>query len=187
MTEDFFSYELLKEISSEVGRHPVRFYKRTRLRPEVQRRFSENDIRELLILAAASGASVLPRRYWDRFTRYTSSLRYRHQYKKKFARFAKTMRTVFLIDSQAELEALFRSHHEMIHRRRMMLAIDRLASRRNPEIDLRGADLLRAALEQGNGAIVWAFQFSNQSLAGKRALWEQGFRPVHVSSYIHGL
>ncbi|MDA4848001.1 hypothetical protein [Hoeflea poritis] len=186
MSEGFFSYELTKEIHPHGDDDPVRFYRRSRLKPQVQRRFSENDIREMLNLAGTSLATVFPVRYWPAYNRFTSSIRYRHLRNKKFEGFAKSMRAVFSIDDESKIESLFRSHLEILQRRKQMFMIDMLARNKNPKIDFVGAEILREALERGNGAIVWASQLSFQSLAGKRALWEQGFEPLQVSADHHG-
>lgn len=188
MHDNFFSYELTKEISSTDSGNsdPALFYKRSRINQPIKRSVSENDVRDILNLLASSGATVFPSRYWNSYARYTSLIRYNRKREKNFARFAKSMRALFSIESEGELEALFRSHLEMMQRRRMMLTIDSLARRKNPEIKFKGAELLHKALGRGQGAIIWAFQFTCQTLAGKRALWEQGFRPVQISSENHG-
>ncbi|MCY6383472.1 hypothetical protein [Hoeflea prorocentri] len=184
MSERYFSYELTNEILS--AGDMARFYKRTRLKPPARRRFSESDIREILLLCGSAASTLFPVSTWTSFNRFTSSIRYRHHRKKNFARFAKSMRSVFSINDEEEVELLFRSHLRMTHRRRHMLMVDILAQRRNPKIDFSGADLLRDALKAGKGAIVWAFQFEYQALAGKRALREQGFEPLQVSVDSHG-
>ncbi|MEM6460921.1 MAG: hypothetical protein AAF724_03305 [Pseudomonadota bacterium] len=185
MADEYFSYDVVEEIKDKDS-FPVRFYRRNRKKEPRNRRFTENDFREVLSLAATAAVTPLPSRYWSKYSRFASGLRYRRQRQKKFAGFEAAVRSVFGIEDKDKTETLFRSHLEMVQRRRMMLTIDRLAPRRNPHIDFIGAEALNAALEQGHGAIIWAFPFNFQTLAGKRALWEQGFRPNQISAGIHG-
>jgi hypothetical protein len=188
MQDSYFSYEILEEIASKIDDRPVRFYKRTRLKDTVERRFSESDIRELIRLNAAAAATVLlPSRIWLAYSRFASGFRYRRRHKKRFADVAMSMRSVLGMDDQKQIEALFREHDEMLQRSRMMLTIDERARRNNARIEFFGAESLHAALGQGKGAIVWASQFQHQNLSGKRALWEQGFRPIQISVDNHGI
>ncbi|WP_370321591.1 hypothetical protein [Oricola sp.] len=186
MADDFFTYELIEEITFGTGERPVRFYKRTPIKEAKERRFSEKDVAELLALGAAAAISILPSRYWPSYPRLATALRYRREYRKGFAGFAESMKTVLGIDDESQCEALFKAHLENSRRRRMMFAIDEVARRRNPRIDLIGADMLREALGRKQGAIVWASQFAFQTLAGKRALWEAGFEPIQISVHSHG-
>lgn len=186
MADGYFSYAVLEEVQPENGAPAVVFYKRTRAVDIEIRRFSEKDIRELLALGAAAAATLLPVRSWSALGRHASKLRYARKREKAYAGFAAAMRSVLGIHDDAVSEALFRAHLEMMVRRRFSLALDHLAPRKNPRIDVSGAERLRAALDRGRGAIVWTSQFALQTLAGKRALWEQGFRPIQISDTHHG-
>lgn len=186
MADRYFSYEVIEEVQPEKGDHAVIFYKRKRHIDVKTRRFSEGDARELLGLAGAAAATVLPMRSWPALGRFASGLRYRRKREKGYVGFAESMQSVLGIHDDTLIEALFRVHLEMIVRRRFSLALDHLAPRRNPRIDVLGAESLRAALARGRGAIVWTSQFAYQTLAGKRALWEQGFRPIQISDPYHG-
>jgi len=186
MSDSYFSYEVMEEIQCGEGCPAVVFYKRTRLDDAGIRRFSERDVRELLGLGGAAAATVLPSRSWPALNRFASRLRYRRKRAKGHAGFAEAMRAVLGIDDDAVIEERFRTHLEMMARRKFVVALDLVARRRNPQIDVLGADGLREALARGRGAIVWASQFAFQTLAGKRALWEQGFRPIQISDAYHG-
>jgi lauroyl/myristoyl acyltransferase len=120
------------------------------------------------------------------YSRFASSLRYSHRHSREYAKFAAALRAVLAMTDEALTETLFRSHVDMQHRRRMMFTVDALMRRKNPRIEFAGAEELSAALDRGRGAIVWASQFMFQTLAGKRALWERGFKPIQVSSVHHG-
>lgn len=186
MTDSLFSYEVMEEVHPDPNGQGVIFYKRKRGDHAVVRTFSEKDVRELLGLGGAAAAMILPSRSWPALGRFASSLRYGRQYRKGHAGFAEAMRLVLGIDDEAHCEALFRKHLEMMVRRRYMFAIDHLSRRRNPRIEVAGAGSLRAALDRGRGALVWSSQFAFQGLAGKRALWEQGFKPIQISDPYHG-
>jgi hypothetical protein len=186
MTDPYFSYEVMEEVSTGAAEHRVLFYKRTRLKMAAPRRIAEKDLRELLGLGGAAAATLLPSRTWPALGRLASTLRYRRKRRKGYPGFAEAMRLVLGTDDDANCEALFRKHLENLVRRRFMFTIDELASGRKPQIDVVGTERLRAALDRGRGAIVWASQFACQSLAGKRALWEQGFRPIQISDLYHG-
>lgn len=186
MTDSFFSYEVMEEVHPDPYGKAVVFYKRKRDDRVAVRSFSEKDVRELIGLGGAAAAMILPSRAWPALGRFASRLRYGRQYRKGFAGFAEAMLLVLGTDDEAHCEALFRKHLEMMTRRRFMFAIDHLSRRRNPKIDVVGAEALRAALDRGRGALVWSSQFAFQSLAGKRALWEQGFRPIQISDPYHG-
>ena len=186
MTDSFFSYEVVEEIRSDPNGQGVIFYKRKRSDRAAVRNFSEKDVRELLGLGGAAAAMLFPSRSWPALGRFASSLRYGRKHGKGYAGFAEAMRLVLGIDDDASCEVLFRKHLEMMMRRRFMFAIDHLSRRRNPHIEVAGAEPLRAALDRGKGALVWTSQFAFQSLAGKRALWEQGFKPIQISDPYHG-
>lgn len=186
MSDSYFSYEAMEEIQSGKDGTPVIFYKRTRLADAGIRRFSERDVRELLGLAGAAAAAVLPARSWPPLCRSASRLRYGRKRRKHYADYARSMAEVLGIDDGSDVEASFRSHLEIMVRRRFFLALDQVAPRRNPPIEVSGAERLRDALARGRGAIIWASQFAFQTLAGKRALWEQGFRPIQISDPYHG-
>lgn len=187
MTSDsHFSYEAMEEIQSGKDATPVVFYKRTRLADAGVRRFSERDVRELLGLAGAAAVAMLPARSWPSLCRSASRLRYARNRQKYFADYARSMVKVLGIDDVSVIEASFRSHLEIMMRRRFFVSLDQIAPRRNPPIEVSGAERLRDALARGKGAIVWASQFTFQTLAGKRALWEQGFRPIQISDPYHG-
>lgn len=186
MSDTYFSYEVMEEIKTDPTLPGVIFYKRKQLDPVKVRAFSEKDVREILGLGGAAAATLLPAGAWPSLGRFASRIRSGRKHRKGFAGFAEAMRSVLGIDDAARCEALFRKHLEMMVRRRFMLTIDQLARRRNPTIDVAGVQPLRAALDEGRGAIVWASQFAYQTLAGKRALWEQGFRPIQISDPYHG-
>ena len=186
MSDRLFSYALMEESQSEPDERRVAFYKRTRHVAAVTRRVSEKDIRDLLGLGGAAVAAILPSRVWLPFGRVASTLRYGRKHRKGYAAFAEAMRWVLGIDDEAACEALFRRYLEYLVRRQLMFTVDELARRRNPTIEVAGTEALRAALDRGKGAIVWASPFVFQTLAGKRALWEQGFRPIQISDPHHG-
>src|SRR5690606_7624849 len=56
----------------------------------------------------------------------------------------------------------------------------------NPKIDLAGADHVRAALDRGNGAILWISFFHYYSLISKIATHGAGFEVSHLSHPRHG-
>ncbi|RST84432.1 hypothetical protein EJC49_21100 [Aquibium carbonis] len=143
-------------------------------------------MREVLGLGGTAAATLLPSRTWPALGRLASNLRYRRKRRKGYAAFLDAMQRVLGNEVEAECEAFFRNHLENLARRRFMFTIDELAGGRKPQIDVVGAERLRAALDRGRGAIVWASQFVYQTLAGKRALWEQGFRPIQISDPYHG-
>ncbi len=186
MKDRDFSYKVMQEISSGAAEDRVVFYQRTRLSMAALRWVSEKDLRELLGLGGTAAVTLLPPRAWPAFGRLASNLRYGRKRRKGYAGFAEAMRLVLGIDDDATCEALFRRHLENLARRRFMFTIDELASRSKPQIDVVGTERLRAALDRGRGAMVWAPQFAYQTLVGKRALWEQGFRPIQISDPYHG-
>jgi hypothetical protein len=186
MPDVIFSYELMEESQAGAGEGRAAFYKRTRQGAAVTRSVSERDIRVLLSLGGASVASLLPSRAWLPFGRFVSTLRYGRKRRKGYAAFAEAMGSVLGIDDAAMCETLFRRFLENLARRELMFTIDELARSRNPRIEAAGTEKLRAALDRGRGAIVWASPFVFQTLAGKRALWEQGFRPIQISDTHHG-
>jgi hypothetical protein len=186
MTRSYFSYEVMEEIQPVGADQAVVFYKRTPLQPVRIRRGSEKDVREILGLGAAALASALPSRTWPAVARFTAMLRYRRKRAKGYAAYAEAMRAVLGIDDGSRCEALFREYLEMAARRRMMFTIDEFARRRNPPVEVHGAEALQTALDRGRGAIIWTSPFTFQTLAGKRALFEQGFRPIQISDTHHG-
>ncbi|WP_187969786.1 hypothetical protein [Aquibium microcysteis] len=186
MADRYFSYEAMEEIQSGEHGSQVVFYKRTRLEDAGIRRFSEQDVRELLGLGAAAAAALLPARSWPSICRFSSGLRYERKRRKHYADYARAMAAVLRVDDDAIVEASFRSHLDVMARRRFGLALDHVAPRRNSPIDVSGSEQLRQALDRGRGAIVWASQFAFQTLAGKRALWEQGFKAIQISDPYHG-
>lgn len=186
MTDGFFSYEMMAEVHPDPYGKAIVFYKRKRSDRVAVRSFSEKDVRELMGLGGAAAAMLLPSRSWPSLGRLASRLRFGRMHRKGYAGFAEAMRLVLGIDDDTACEALFRKHLEMVARRRFMFAIDQLSPSRKPRIEVSGAEPLRAALDQGRGAIVWTSQFAFQTLDGKRALWEQGFKPIQISDPYHG-
>jgi lauroyl/myristoyl acyltransferase len=55
-----------------------------------------------------------------------------------------------------------------------------------PKVTLAGADNIELALARGSGAVLWAGEFMFLHLLGKIALWQQGYRVVHLSRDGHG-
>lgn len=55
-----------------------------------------------------------------------------------------------------------------------------------PDCTLSGGEHLTAALEKGRGAILWIDDFHPYSLISKVALFEAGFRTIHLSHPAHG-
>lgn len=55
-----------------------------------------------------------------------------------------------------------------------------------PECTLSGGEHLSAALEKGQGAILWIDDFHPYSLISKVALFQAGFKTIHLSHPSHG-
>lgn len=58
--------------------------------------------------------------------------------------------------------------------------------RPTPDCTLAGGEHLVAALEKGQGAILWIDDFHPYSLVSKVALFQAGFRTIHLSHPAHG-
>lgn len=55
-----------------------------------------------------------------------------------------------------------------------------------PDCTLAGGEHLTAALEKGQGAVLWIDDFHPYSLISKVALFQAGFRSIHLSHPAHG-
>jgi lauroyl/myristoyl acyltransferase len=55
-----------------------------------------------------------------------------------------------------------------------------------PTIHIMGQQHIESALQRGNGAVLWDSNFAYASLLTKMALFQQGFRLIHLSQPSHG-
>lgn len=56
----------------------------------------------------------------------------------------------------------------------------------NPEINVRGTELIDKALSSGKGVILWVAPFFFNNLIVKKGLYQAGYRIIHLSSFSHG-
>lgn len=164
----------------------LRFFTRDTSSEGDIRRFSERDLIELGLQGLYAGvAAAVPRKHWAKVAQCMAALRIAKHRRKYLTRFSDAVQASFGPLPPEEIDEMFRRWRSRLHERRLSVMADLLASER-PEFHISGSDALDRSVAAGKGVILWSLQFAFQSLAGKRALHEAGYRVSQVSSHLHG-
>lgn len=185
-SNDIYRTEIIADVPVPGREESVRFYSRQVIRPGKLRRFSNQDLREsLLSCFYLAVAALLPVSSWGPICDWASSLRRGRHFRKDFARYDVAVKAV--LGDTADTRAIFEAQLAAVHRRRLLLAAHLVAGWRwSPAIRLEGLEVLRQALRNGRGAIIWCDLFTAQTIMGKRALHEAGVDAHQVSVRHHG-
>ena len=141
------------------------------------RLLTSRDLRETILQAILlTGAALLPERGWAPLCRATSRVRLARHRRRRLPGFRDTIAAV--LGADADGGAIHDSWREELHRRRLALFREAVGRGGGAVHRVVGRKHLDAALAAGRGAILWSAPCLHQSLNGKRALAEAGFR-VH--------
>jgi hypothetical protein len=163
-------------------------YRWNRSAPAVPPLIERTDIAEALRLYGALGATaVLPERAWPGYARAASGLRLGLHRRRRRETFRRALEAIAGPQAPAEIDRLLRLKREHEHRRKLTVAREVTGRGAPISVAFEGAERLRATLARGRGAILWAAETYPRWIVSKRALWEQGFRPVQVSRVEHGV
>lgn len=180
-----FAYELLN--TYDFGRaSPVRVYRRTAVSTAARERFLMSDVGEICIHGVLKAAAcVLPPHVWSNLCRSTSYPMAQRRFVRGSERFRERLELVLGSVSDAQARDIYMALQRRLTERK--LAVVREQSRPEPvSFNLIGQQELDVSLQRGNGAILWAVDTVFQAIAHKRGLWQAGYRPVQVSSLVHG-
>jgi lauroyl/myristoyl acyltransferase len=185
-TEQSYRYTPLEQVRAGAAGETVTFFKRDALREFRQRKISKGDLKEAgILLGALAAVTFLPRKYWVKYTRLVSRLRFSKRRRKELPAFRSAIRPVLGSLSDERAEEIYRRRFEIFFHRRIEVMREFTFFRRPGKIVLHGAEHLLDALAGGKGAIVWTPQFASINMVGE-VLAEAGISAVKASATEHG-
>jgi len=181
-----FDYEPREVIDTGQKGRPVTFFHR-KTRETVRRPYVYgSDIPEVVLQGILGTSSVLlPTSLWPHLCRTTSWPLARLRADKAIETFHKRIELVLGPVAREDARSVYFGLRSRLTERK--LAAWRETARPDPvQIRLTGVEALKASLSKGKGAVLWATSTAFQSIVGKRALWESGFRASQISQSTHG-
>lgn len=180
-----FDFETLARVGPPECGDDVIFYRRTAQSAPPRSVINKRDISEAAVqMVLAVAAATRPTQTWSELCRRISRLRRTRLYQ-SFQPFRDGLCAVLGDVSDDEVRMYFDQFWDGLHRRRMMMVREYVGGG-TVQFTLKGREHLDAASALGQGVIIWAGQFTSQTLAGKRGLFEAGVHAYQVSSRYHG-
>jgi lauroyl/myristoyl acyltransferase len=155
----------------------------------VRRRFVRTaDLREAALMGLYGlVVRMLPVSWWPAVAGAMHRARRRIK-RRQVAKVLDRFRAVYGSDVAASvIRAWDRAFQQGVDRKRLYTVAERFTTRWGPTISLSGVDHLAAALEQGNGALLWFDGFIHGTLVAKRALHQAGYGMHYLSSEYHAV
>jgi hypothetical protein len=181
-------YQVTGRVKVDNGGGPVVFYHRDPMRAGKKRFVGGPDFRESVLLLGALGTmGWRADASWPGFTSMAARMRLSGVKPKKFKRFHSAVGAILGPIGPDKARPLFEAFRQQQVMWRMFAAREHLTRTGDLAFQINGLEPLREALERGGGAILWANEFTAQTVIGKRGLWEAGLRSVQVTSPQHGI
>jgi len=182
----WFTYEAERKVALADGSGPAVFFTRAETSVRKPKRFSESDVFEMALEGILALSCILtPQSAWAHICGGTSRLRKVRHISRRRPHFLFLASRILSEKSPQELNDLYDQYRARLHQRRMSMLREHVRPG-EPQFDFVGREHLDAAVRQGRGAILWAGQFSFQTVTGKRGLAEAGFDTYQVSAVQHG-
>ncbi len=181
-----FKGQILAQFRPDGHDEIATIYRRTEIVDRRQRRLTESDMREVLVLTGAfSSVAMLPRTFWLRYSALVAGIRHSRFERKDLKDFGNGVRAVLGPISDTDVRSIFRQYREHLVRRRLLIAREFNGFRTPPRFSVHGAEALKSAAIAGKGAIVWSNPFVYHTLTGQ-ALLAAGIHSSRVSASVHG-
>ena len=186
-SESSEGFHILRTMQADNGSDPVAVIRRAAVSKPAERWIRKRDLRAALrLLSCFLAVHLLPRTQWERVSAWPLLRQWKRRHRRSLPGFTQSVANILGPSVASQASELL--HATLAARHRGFVALAAGLSRRwRPELVLRGADGLHAALARGHGAIIWCQPFVAQTLMGKRALHEAGFAAHQLSISGHGI